>query len=178
MSGLISDTLHLNSPTTTERDYEILAWLEPIAGIKSDALAKLIFSSGSVILAQPPEKVIAADNKVYDEDGLRFSVSQVEELGFGNFHAHADALAAALDQFRRAENLFFSCLFVTDINAQNCSSSSKATATSSSASPTRRPTARTPSRPAASSAARSSHPLPHQRLPWRQARGAPSGKVP
>ncbi len=119
MSGLISDTLHLNSPTTTERDYEILAWLEPIAGIKSDALAKLIFSSGSVILAQPPEKVIAADNKVYDEDGLRFSVSQVEELGFGNFHAHADALAAALDQFRRAENLFFSCLFVTDINAQN-----------------------------------------------------------
>lgn len=119
MSGLISDTLHLNSPTTTERDYEILAWLEPIAGIKSDALAKLIFSSGSVILAQPPEKVIAADNKVYDEDGLRFSVSQVEELGFGNFHAHAEALAAALDQFRRAENLFFSCLFVTDINAQN-----------------------------------------------------------
>lgn len=119
MSGLISDTLHLASPTTTERDYEILAWLEPIAGIKGDALAKLIFSSGSVILAQPPEKVIAADNKVYDEDGLRFSVSQVEELGFGNFHAHADALASALDQFRRAEALFFSCLFVTDINAQN-----------------------------------------------------------
>ncbi len=119
MSGLISDTLHLASPTTTERDHEILAWLSPIAGITSDALATLIFSSGSVILANSPEKVIAADNKVYDEEGLRFSVSQVEELGFGNFHAHADALAAALDQYRRAENLFFSCLFVTDINAQN-----------------------------------------------------------
>ncbi len=119
MSGLISDTLHLNSPTTTERDYETLAWLAPIAGIKSAALADLIFSSGSVILAQPPEKVIAADNKIYDEDGLRFSVSQVEELGFGNFRAHAEALAAALEQLRKTENLFFSCLFVTDINTQN-----------------------------------------------------------
>ncbi len=119
MSGLISDTLHLNSPTTTERDYETLAWLAPIAGITSAALADLIFSSGSVILAQPPEKVIAADNKIYDEEGLRFSVSQVEELGFGNFRAHAEALAAALEQLRKSENLFFSCLFVTDINTQN-----------------------------------------------------------
>jgi manganese-dependent inorganic pyrophosphatase len=115
----VGSTTRAAATGSTERDYETLAWLSPLAGIKSDALAKLIFSSGSVILAQPPEKVIAADNKVYDEDGLRFSVSQVEELGFGNFHAHADALASALDQFRRAENLFFSCLFVTDINAQN-----------------------------------------------------------
>ncbi|MFT3831611.1 MAG: putative manganese-dependent inorganic diphosphatase [Opitutaceae bacterium] len=119
MSGLISDTLHLNSPTTTEQDYDTLSWLAPIAGIKSAALADLIFSSGSIILAQSPEKVIAADNKIYDEEGLRFSVSQVEELGFGNFRAHADALADALDQVRRSENLFFSCLFVTDINTQN-----------------------------------------------------------
>jgi manganese-dependent inorganic pyrophosphatase len=119
MSGLISDTLHLNSPTTTEKDYETLAWLAPIAGIKSTALADLIFSSGSIILAQPPEKVIAADNKIYEDDGLRFSVSQVEELGFGNFRAHGDALAEALDLLRRTENLFFSCLFVTDINTQN-----------------------------------------------------------
>ncbi len=119
MSGLISDTLHLNSPTTTERDHETLAWLAPVAGIKSAALADLIFSSGSVILAQSPEKVIAADNKIYNDDGLRFSVSQVEELGFGNFRAHGDALADALDQLRRTENLFFSCLFVTDINTQN-----------------------------------------------------------
>ncbi len=119
MSGLISDTLHLNSPTTTEKDYETLGWLAPIAGIKSAALADLIFSSGSVILAQTPAKVIAADNKIYEEDGIRFSVSQVEELGFGNFRAHIEALAEALDQLRRSENLLFSCLFVTDINTQN-----------------------------------------------------------
>jgi manganese-dependent inorganic pyrophosphatase len=119
MSGLISDTLHLNSPTTTEKDYETLAWLVPLAGIQSAALAELIFSSGSVILAQPPEKVITSDNKIYEEDGLRFSVSQVEELGFGNFRTHVEALAQALEKMRDAESLFFSCLFVTDINTQN-----------------------------------------------------------
>ena len=32
MAGLISDTLHLNSPTTTAKDAEVLAWLAPIAG--------------------------------------------------------------------------------------------------------------------------------------------------
>lgn len=119
MSGIISDTLHLNSPTTTEKDYETLAWLSEIAGVKSAKLADLIFSSGSVILAHPPEKVIHSDYKIYDEEGLRFAVSQVEELGFANFRAHAHALAAALEKLRAEENLFFSCLLVTDINTQN-----------------------------------------------------------
>ena len=119
MAGVIADTLHLNSPTTTEKDYEVLAWLSEHSGLKSASLAELIFSSGSVILAQPPEKVIHADYKIYEEAGMRFAVSQVEELGFGNFRAHADDLAAALERLRAEENLFFSCLFVTDINTQN-----------------------------------------------------------
>jgi manganese-dependent inorganic pyrophosphatase len=119
MSGLISDTLHLNSPTTTERDYEILSWLSELAGISSGTLADMIFSSGSIILAQPPEKVITTDNKIYEEDGIKFSISQVEELGFANYRAHVDALAEALENLRRTEQLFFSCLFVTDINTQN-----------------------------------------------------------
>lgn len=56
MSGLISDTLHLNGPTTTSKDAIILAWLAEIAGVNSKQLADEIFNSGSVILANPPEK--------------------------------------------------------------------------------------------------------------------------
>ncbi|MDB6127302.1 MAG: Inorganic diphosphatase [Verrucomicrobia bacterium] len=119
MSGLVSDTLHLNSPTTTPKDGQILAWLAKIAGVDSRKLATDIFSSGSVILAQPPAKVVRSDFKIYDEEGVRFAVSQVEELGFGNFWEHAKDLSEALRLLREEEHLAFACLLVTDINTQN-----------------------------------------------------------
>ncbi len=119
MSGLVSDTLHLHSPTTTPKDGVILAWLAKIAGVDSRKLADEIFSSGSVILANPPAKVVRSDFKIYEEEGVRFAVSQVEELGFGNFWEHAKAITAALQQLREEERLAFACLLVTDINTQN-----------------------------------------------------------
>ena len=119
MAGLISDTLLLQSPTSTPKDAEVLVWLEKFAGLKGKTLAELIFSSGSVILASPPEKVVRSDFKIYDEDGVRFAVSQVEELGFDNFWQHAAALSKALAELRSDEKLAFACLLVTDINTQN-----------------------------------------------------------
>ncbi len=119
MSGLISDTLLLQSPTSTPKDADILAWLEGHADIKAKALAKLIFSSGSVILASTPDKVVRSDFKIYDEEGVRFSVSQVEELGFDNFWQHAKTLTKALGELRNDEKLAFAALLVTDINTQN-----------------------------------------------------------
>jgi manganese-dependent inorganic pyrophosphatase len=119
MSGLISDTLLLQSPTSTQKDAEVLAWLESHADIKGKALAKLIFSSGSVILANSPDKVVRSDFKIYDEEGVRFAVSQVEELGFDNFWQHAKTLTKALGELRNDEKLAFAALLVTDINTQN-----------------------------------------------------------
>jgi len=119
MGGIISDTLHLNSPTSTEKDSVLLGWLSRIAGVDSKDLADAIFSSGSVILANSPDKVIRSDFKIYEEDNVRFAVSQVEELGFGNFWKHAKPLCAALERMRAAEGLAFACLLVTDINSQN-----------------------------------------------------------
>jgi manganese-dependent inorganic pyrophosphatase len=119
MGGIISDTLHLQSPTSTEKDATLLAWLGRVAGVDSRALADTIFSSGSVILANPPAKVVRSDFKVYHEDEVRFAVAQIEELGFGNFRAHEKALAKALADVVGQEQLAFACLLVTDINTQN-----------------------------------------------------------
>jgi manganese-dependent inorganic pyrophosphatase len=119
MSGLISDTLHLKGPTTTGKDALMLAWLSEIAGVDSKQLANEIFNSGSVILANPPEKIVRSDHKVYEEEGVRFAVSQVEELGFANFWEHAKPIAAALSALREEERLAFAALLVTDINTQN-----------------------------------------------------------
>ncbi len=119
MGGLISDTLHLNGPTTTGKDAIMLAWLAEIAGVNSKQLADEIFNSGSVILAMPPAKVVRSDFKIYEETGIRFAVSQVEELGFGNFWQHAKPIAEAVQGLCNEERLTFAALLVTDINTQN-----------------------------------------------------------
>ncbi|HKK19604.1 MAG TPA: putative manganese-dependent inorganic diphosphatase [Opitutales bacterium] len=119
MAGIISDTLLLNSPTTTPLEGELLEWLSPLAGIEPKKLADIIFSAGSLILNNTPDQVIHADCKIYDEGDFRYSVSQIEELGFDNFWKHESALSEALEAYRQDEELYFSFLLVTDINSQN-----------------------------------------------------------
>ncbi|MDR2981543.1 MAG: putative manganese-dependent inorganic diphosphatase [Puniceicoccales bacterium] len=119
MGGIISDTLHLQSPTTTARDAELLGWLSEITGVASQSLAETIFNAGSILRTSSPGNIISSDCKQYDEDGKRFSVSQVEELGFNVFWKKADELLDALENYRRENALLFSALLVTDINTQN-----------------------------------------------------------
>jgi len=119
MAGIISDTLLLNSPTTTPLEGELLAWLAPIAGVEPKALAELIFTAGSVVINSKPDEVIRSDCKIYNEGEIRFSVSQIEELGFDNFWKNEDALDQALEAYRKEEDLYFSFLLVTDINSQD-----------------------------------------------------------
>jgi len=119
MAGIISDTLLLNSPTTTPLEGELLEWLSPIAEIEPKELADLIFTSGSVIINHSADDVIQSDCKIYEEGGIRFSVSQIEELGFSNFWDNEDALQTALENYRKSGELLFSLLLVTDINSQD-----------------------------------------------------------
>ncbi|MEO8439718.1 MAG: DHHA2 domain-containing protein, partial [Spartobacteria bacterium] len=118
MAGLISDTLNLNSPTTTPVDRQVLGQLSDITGVDPALLAKEIFSVGSPLLTLTPEQVITADCKDYDEEGVRFTVSQIEELSFSHFPEKQEALLAALEQHTRSKRLFFAALLVTDINTQ------------------------------------------------------------
>lgn len=119
MSGIISDTLLLNSPTATPLESELLDWLSGIAGVSAEDLAELIFSAGSVIINSTPEEVICSDCKIYSDGDIRYSVSQIEELGFDNFWKYEGALDDALENYRAEEELFVSFLLVTDINSQD-----------------------------------------------------------
>lgn len=118
LGGLVTDTLNLTSPTSTQRDAEILAWLEQKAGVKAAEFTEQVFNSGSVLVSQCPEKAITADCKEYLEEGRRFSVAQIEELGFSTFWKQADQVRTALHQFREQRQLCFSALFITDVVRQ------------------------------------------------------------
>ena len=119
MCGIISDTLLLQSPTTTPLDADLLRWLAGLADADPRGLADMIFSAGSVLATLSPAAAVRSDCKQYREGDRRFSVAQVEELGFTAFWAGEDALLAALEQYRLEQGLAFSCLLVTDIDTQS-----------------------------------------------------------
>jgi manganese-dependent inorganic pyrophosphatase len=119
LSGLISDTLNLTSPTTTPIDRKIRDELAKTADVDPDAYAKELFSVGSPLLTLTAEEAINADSKPYTENGHRFVVAQVEELTFTHFHEKRDALLAALEARQKREGLLFTALLVTDITTQS-----------------------------------------------------------
>ena len=119
MSGIVSDTLNLKGPTTTPRDVEILKWLEGIANITGEGISDIIFKTGSMIAVGVPSEIVCSDCKVYEEKGVRYAVSQIEEVGFDAFWNKVDVLMEALESFQVKDHLFFAALLVTDIRTQN-----------------------------------------------------------
>ena len=118
-AGLISDTLHLTSPTTTNTDKDILSWLAGVAGINRDQFVKDFFAAGSMLRESTPAAAIESDRKEFEENGWRISISQIEELGLDEFWKREEALHAALEAVRDKRGLHFSCLMVTDITEHN-----------------------------------------------------------
>ncbi len=119
LSGLISDTLLLKSPTATPKDKVILDRLAEIAGVNPSELAEKLFASGSVLSIKAPADAILADCKEYIEDQYHFSVAQVEELGFSHFWDKKDILLEELYRHVQRHQYLFAALLVTDINTNS-----------------------------------------------------------
>ncbi len=119
LAGLVSDTLNLTSPTTTPRDAEILGWLEKITRVNATRFTEKLFESGSVLISRTPEQAIMTDCKEYVEDDRRFSVAQIEEIGFDQFYKRKTEVLKALAEFQQHKDYFFAALLVTDVVRQS-----------------------------------------------------------
>jgi manganese-dependent inorganic pyrophosphatase len=114
-SGIISDTLHLRSPTTTDVDRDMLDWLAGLCGEDLEQYAREFFEIGSALRTSLPADVIREDCKEFTEQGVRFSISQIEETGFDLFWERKDELRAALEAHATRARLDFAALLVTDV---------------------------------------------------------------
>jgi manganese-dependent inorganic pyrophosphatase len=119
LAGLVADTLNLQSPTTTDRDAEVLRQLERLTGIHATDFAEQMFRTGSVLTSQPAAEAIAGDCKEYEENGCRFSVAQIEEIGFQRFWERKTEVVEALREYRIRHGYEFSALLVTDVACQD-----------------------------------------------------------
>ena len=119
LSALLSDTVILKSPTTTDLDREMAPWLARLAGVQIDAYGEEMFAAGSELGGLASDAIIRQDQKFYDESGFKFGVSQIEMVGYKAFFERCDELAGALEISRSQNGLAFACLLATDITRES-----------------------------------------------------------
>ncbi|HYE30396.1 MAG TPA: putative manganese-dependent inorganic diphosphatase [Methylomirabilota bacterium] len=119
LAGVVSDTLNLTSPTTTQRDAEILSILEVMAKVNAREFTEKLFASGSVLVSKPAFQAVTADSKEYTESGKTFAVAQIEEIGFDQFWKRKQSVLEAVQTLMERKGYYFTALLVTDIVTQN-----------------------------------------------------------
>ena len=116
LSGLLSDTVLLKSPTTTEVDRELANWLGSLARLDALNFGQEMFAAGSVLSAYGSmEELILSDFKEYRAGEKLFGVGQVEVVGFEEFHGIKQRLAEELAELRQRRGMAAAGLLVTDI---------------------------------------------------------------
>ena len=114
IAGIVSDTLLFQSPTTTETDRTMCAWLEKLCGEPAASIMEGLMSVASPLSSMSADQAVASDAKTYSEGGRKFVLAQIEEAQLAVFHQHAAALSAALERAVKAQGLDFMALMVTD----------------------------------------------------------------
>ena len=125
LAGLLSDTLQLTSPTTTDRDRRaadrLSRWTfvggSPLAGETRESFGQQLLLAGAGLATRDPADVVTGDLKLYDSAGLRFGIAQVEVTDLVEVGGLLPALSQALDRLRDQRGLDFAMLMVTDIVA-------------------------------------------------------------
>ncbi len=123
LAGLLSDTLILASPTTTDRDRrtaEVLArWAfvggGPLAGETIETFGGQLLQAGAGLVSHDPDSVVTGDLKVYEEGGHKFAISQVEVTDYLELADHLEGLRKALEALKKEQGLDFSLLMITDV---------------------------------------------------------------
>ena len=113
--GIVSDTLCLTSPTTTNLDRKMLTWLCGIARVDAKEFAEEFFTFGSLIATGTADEIIHSDRKEFNEQGLVISVSQVEERDLHGFKDRRAELEKALRDLQYDKGYDIAVLAVTDV---------------------------------------------------------------
>ena len=114
LAAVLSDTVILNSPTTTERDREVVGYLEEMLDVDAIEFGMGMFEASSDVSEVSAEEIVNRDAKEYGTSSGKMSVSQVETVGTGLLE-RKDELLDALEDLRARNDYIFSALMVTDI---------------------------------------------------------------
>ena len=119
LSGILSDTVILKSPTTTAEDRSAAKQIAQLAELNIDTWGKEIFAQNKALTTMDPDQIITGDFKVYEQQGIAVGIGQVEVQTFGELPEIQATLLDALEKAKNAQKLDWTMLLVTNVLKQD-----------------------------------------------------------
>jgi manganese-dependent inorganic pyrophosphatase len=115
LGAVLSDTVILNSPTTTERDHAVVEYLERVLGLDAGAFGKEMFEATADVSDLSAEEIVSRDAKEYEVGGGQMiCIAQVEVVGRVLLE-RKDELLEAMRRTRERKGYLLYALMVTDV---------------------------------------------------------------
>ena len=114
-SAIISDTLLLKSPTTTEHDKKALEELAKIANIDVNEYGLEMLKAGTDLDDFSEEELINLDAKSLDKEGTKFVIAQVNTVSIEDVLKRQEKLEQAIKAEIENKDLSLFVLAITDI---------------------------------------------------------------
>lgn len=118
-SSIISDTLLLKSPTTTEHDKKALEELGKIANINIEEYGLEMLKAGTDLDEFSEEELIKLDAKVFEKNGKRNVIAQVNTVSIEDVLKRQEKLEQAIRNEIEANKLSLFVFAITDILNSN-----------------------------------------------------------
>ncbi|MDP2181126.1 MAG: putative manganese-dependent inorganic diphosphatase [Actinomycetota bacterium] len=115
LSAILSDTVLLKSPTTTDEDRETAARLGAVLGIDPLEFGMEMFRARAAGEAFSPERAVKADLKEYRIGDTFAAIGQMETVDVTEVMAYSDQLNAELERLREARGYDLAILMITDV---------------------------------------------------------------
>ena len=115
LSGILSDTLALTSPTTTDLDRQVVSSLAKIVDIDYQKYALDMFKAGTSLQGKTIEEIVNTDIKGFANDDLTFAVSQVFTLDIDSILARKEEYIDYINELAKNKEYRLVLLVVTDI---------------------------------------------------------------
>jgi inorganic pyrophosphatase/exopolyphosphatase len=115
LGAVLSDTVILGSPTTTDRDAAVVEYLERLLEIDGRGFGREMFKSSSDVAGVSASELVRRDAKAYKSgNGTPFSVAQIEVVGKALLERKEELLAAMHHELV-TQGVELYALMVTDI---------------------------------------------------------------
>lgn len=115
LAGILSDTLILNSPTTTEYDVAAVKELSKIAKINYKEFGQDMIKTGSSLVGMTKEQILYKDYKSYSLKKGKIGLGQVITMDINQVLNKKEEYIKLLNTVCESNNYLFVCFFVTNI---------------------------------------------------------------
>ncbi|MGH2882614.1 MAG: DHHA2 domain-containing protein, partial [Solirubrobacteraceae bacterium] len=115
LGAVMSDTIILNSATTTDRDRQVVEYLERVLAIDAAEFGREMFEASSDVTDISAAEIVSRDAKQYHaSSGHLICIAQIEVVGKGLLD-RKDELLEAMRAARENRGLQLYALMVTDV---------------------------------------------------------------